>query len=303
MADKATFTFLGTGSAIPTERRNHTGMYLQYKKENILIDCGEGTQRQFRKAKLSFAKINRILITHWHGDHSLGLPGMLQSMMLGMEQTKTIHLHGPVGSKEMFQNYMTLLNNRTGKLDVHVHEHKTGTVHEDEEMIITCKPMKHSVPTIAYSITLKERTRIDRKKLAALKLPNSPIIKELLEGKKVKHEGKTIDGKTLTYKEPARKLTIIMDTMKNEGMKEIAQDSDILITESSYHGDEEETAHSHKHMTCKQDAEIAKEANVKKLILTHPSQRYDEIPNILIKDAKKVFKNVSLAEDLDTFTF
>ena len=102
MAEKIKLTFLGTGSAIPTARRNHPATLLQYKDENILVDCGEGTQRQFRKAKLNPCKITRILISHWHGDHVLGLPGLLQTLNLNGYNGKLV-LYGPKGSKQKFQ--------------------------------------------------------------------------------------------------------------------------------------------------------------------------------------------------------
>ena len=108
MAEKINLTFLGTSQAIPTAKRNHTSILLQYKAENILIDCGEGTQRQFRKAKLNPCKLTRILITHWHGDHILGLAGLLQTLLLN-GYSKTMYIYGPKGTKQDLSALIDLL--------------------------------------------------------------------------------------------------------------------------------------------------------------------------------------------------
>ena len=118
MVEKINITFLGTGSAIPTARRNHPAILLRYKAENILVDCGEGTQRQFRKAKLNPCKISKILISHWHGDHTLGLPGLLQTMILNGRNEK-LEIYGPKGTsrkfKEMMDVFMRSEERRVGK--------------------------------------------------------------------------------------------------------------------------------------------------------------------------------------------
>jgi len=117
---KISVTFLGTSQAIPTATRNHTAILMHYKEENILVDCGEGTQRQFRKLKLNPCKITRILITHWHGDHVLGLPGLFQTLELN-NYSKTLHIYGPKGTKK----YIKEINNlfiHSGKLKIKVHE-------------------------------------------------------------------------------------------------------------------------------------------------------------------------------------
>ena len=130
MAERIELTFLGTGSAIPTRRRNHLAMLLKYKAENILIDCGEGTQRQFRKAGLNPCKIMRILITHWHGDHVFGLPGILNTLRLNGYNRK-LEIYGPKGTKEWVRKYLDLVGKRGEDLDLKVSEIKSGIIFDE----------------------------------------------------------------------------------------------------------------------------------------------------------------------------
>lgn len=301
MAEKIKINFLGTGSAVPTSRRNHPAVLLTYKDENILIDCGEGTQRQFRKAQLNPCKLTKILITHWHADHVLGIPGLLQTLMLN-RYNKTLKVYGPQGTKKMMQLYIGLFAKKGEKISIEVHEISSNKITIDEkEFQILSEKMKHDTPTLAYSFIIKEKSRLDRTKLSKLKLPsNSRLIGELAKGKKVKINNKTIDGEKLLYTEPQRKVTIIMDTLQNPNTIKIAKDSNLLICESTYSKDEQEIAKDHNHLTSTDTATIAKKSKSKQLILTHLSQRYDtkHQQDQILKEAKQVFKNTTIAEDL-----
>ena len=136
MVEKINITFLGTGSAIPTARRNHPATLLKYKAENILVDCGEGTQRQFRKAHLNPCKITKILISHWHGDHVLGLPGLLQTLNLNGYNGELI-IYGPKGSKGKFQEMVAhYLPNREMNYDIVVKEISGGVFFDSDEFFI-----------------------------------------------------------------------------------------------------------------------------------------------------------------------
>lgn len=292
-------TFLGTSNSIPTEKRNHSAILVTYKDENILVDCGEGTQRQFRKAKLNMNKLTRILITHWHGDHTLGLGGLFQTMSMS-GYSKTLKLYGPRGTHNFIELIKKFVVNFSLNLEAHeVHE---GTIIDEKDFCIKALPMRHNAPTNAYSIIIKDRIHIDKNKLKKLKLPSSPLLKQLQQGKDITIEGKKIKASSVTYKEKGKKLTIILDTALNPNAIELARDSDILITEASFSSQEAQQAREYKHMTAKDAASIAKRAKAKRLILTHISQRYEHMPEIIEKEAKKVFKNVSLAKDFDSLT-
>ena len=301
MVEKIELTFLGTGSAIPTARRNHPAVLLKYKDENILVDCGEGTQRQFRKAKLNPCKITKILISHWHGDHVLGLPGLLQTMLLNGYK-KSLEIYGPKGTGEKVRQFFDLLGRKGQDLDVKVKEVSSGVIFEKGDFVIEAEEMEHDCPVVGYSFVEKERMRLDRDKLAKLKIPNSPLIGELMNGKVVEIGGKKVDGKKLLYKEPARKVVFIMDTRMCDNAVKLAKGADVLICEATYGEKEQEIASEYGHLSSVDAATIAKKAKVEALVLTHLSQRYDTVPKVIFGEASKVFKNVRVVEDLDSIT-
>jgi len=291
-------TFLGTGSSIPTARRNHSATLLQYKGETILLDCGEGTQRQFRKAGISMSKITKILLSHWHGDHVLGLPGLMYTMIVNGYNRK-LEVYGPKGSKKKMRSYLDLFGINSEKLKLSVHEVGDEKFFDNGEFSLETVSMDHTSLCNGYSFIVNSKNRIDKEKLAKLKLPNSPLIGELTKGKVVKIDGKKVDGKKLMYKEKGRKVSFVVDSRYNSNAVKLCKDADLLICESSYSKEEAETAASHGHMTSTEAATIAKKAKVKNLALIHLSQRYDEIPKKISSEASKVFKNVKVVEDLD----
>lgn len=292
--EKLKITFLGTSNAIPTQRRSHTAILISYKNENILVDCGEGAQRQFKIAHLSPNKITKLLITHWHGDHILGLPGLFQTLAMNDYQ-KILEVYGPSGTYYYFSLLQKLFN---FKIKLRVKE-ISGRFFENSDFFLLAEQMKHDIPTLAYSFVIKDKRRLDKKKIRKLKLPNSSLLKELQHGKDVVFNNKKIKAKEVSYLEKGRKLTIILDTSQNQNAIELAKNSNLLISEASFSQEESELAKERFHLTAKDAAEIAKKAKVKKLILTHISQRYEHNLKIILDEAKKVFKNVSLANDFD----
>lgn len=289
-------TFLGTGNAVPTKKRNHSAILLSYKNENILIDCGEGTQRQFRVAEISPAKLTRILITHWHGDHILGLPGLFQTLAM-TDYQKILQIYGPKGTK----NFISLLENLV-KIQIRIEVHEvSGKFIDENEFFIEAKPMSHGTPTFAYSFIIKDKLRLDRAKLKKLKLPNSPLLGKLQKGEDVIFDGKKIKASSVSYFEKGRKASFILDTAFNENAVSLAKDSNLLICESSFGEEEKELARERLHLTASDAARIAKESKSEKLVLTHISQRYEHFPKIILDEAKKIFKKTELAKDFDVF--
>jgi len=294
---KIPICFLGTSQAVPTARRNHTAMLLQYKDENMLVDCGEGTQRQFRKAGLNPCRLTRILITHWHGDHILGLPGLLQTLALN-GYNKTLHIYGPRGTRQ-YAELMFRLFVFVGKIKYEVTEIEVGKVFETNDFYIEAMPMIHGAACLAYSFVEKDKRRINKEKLKKIKLPNMRLIKELQQGRDIELNGKKISAKDITYMQKGKKISFILDTALNENAYRIAKDSDILICEATYTKKEKDLAADYKHLTAEQSAQIAKKANAKRLILTHISQRYENKEKHILIEAKKIFQSTSIAEDLD----
>jgi ribonuclease Z len=307
--DKAKVTFLGTGSAIPTAKRNHIGVLISYRDENLLFDCGEGIQRQFRIAKLNPGKINRIFISHWHGDHVLGLPGLLQTFDLNGKNGEVI-IYGPRGSRKKFQEliaphlkfYWDVSRKNGDKFNVRVEEVKEGIILDEKDFKIESIETDHGCNGLTYSFIIKSRKRMDVKKLKKLGDLKGPIIGELASGKKIKINGKVVDGSKLIYVEPERKLSFILDTrMKNEFSK-FVKNSNILVSESTYF-DDKELANEHGHMTAIQAVSLAKKAKVDKLLLFHFSQRLEAIMRDVDKAVKKEFKDSVLVRDFDSFEF
>ncbi len=289
-------TFLGTSQAIPTAKRNHTAILLKYLGENILIDCGEGTQRQFRKAKINPCKLTRILITHWHGDHILGIPGLLQTLLLN-GYSKTLYIYGPKGTnyfmKQIINTFVPY-----NKIPLVIKEVSTGKVLETKDFIIESQPMKHSNPCNAYSFTVKSKLRLEKNKLKALKIKDKKLFGQLQQGKDIKINGKIIKASSITYKTIPKKVSFILDTAINPNCHKLAKGSDTIIAEAVYLNNEKNLAALHEHLTAEQAAQIAKKAKAKNLYLAHLSQRYDGNEKLVSNEAKKQFKNTIIAEDL-----
>jgi ribonuclease Z len=287
--------FLGTSDAIPSKERNHTSLLLSYKNENILVDCGEGTQRQLRIAGINPCKITRLLITHWHGDHVLGIPGLLQTLSFS-DYNKTFFIYGPKGTKEFVNQILkTFAFQQNFKIEV---QEVSGKFFETEDFYLEAEKMTHGIPCNAYSFTKKSLLRIDKKKLEKTKL-SGPVIAKLKEGKNVTFNGKKFLAKNLTYKEEGKKISFVLDTSFNDKIIPFVENSDLLICESTFGDELKDKANEYKHLNASKSAEIAKKSKSKKLILTHISQRYSKNPKDILSSAKKIFKNATLAKDFD----
>ena len=289
-------TFLGTSDAVPSARRNHTAMLLTYDGENILIDCGEGTQRQFRKAKLNPCKITRILLTHKHADHTLGLPGLFKTLELS-GYNKTLFIYGPKGIKLFIKNLFNAFGN-IKKYKIEVKE-VSGKFFEKDDFYLEAQSMTHSVPCNAYSFVKKGQIRIDKNKLKKSGLPLDRNLQKLKQGKDLSYKGKKFKAKDLTFMENGKKISFIFDTSLNKNISKFVKGADLLISESSFSSNLKEKAKEVHHLTSDQAAGAAKKAEVKKLILTHLSQRYEKNMKQILSEAKKIFKNSFLVDDLD----
>ena len=295
MASKINLIFLGTSAQIPTIKRNHSAILLTYKKENILIDCGEGTQRQFRIAKLNPGKITKILITHKHGDHIFGLPGLLSTLNFS-EYKKTLEIFGPKGIKKILENFLEISKTKLNfKIII---KEVSGKFFENQDFYLETESMKHGTPTNAYNFVIKDKFRIDKKKLKKTKI-SGPILKNLKEGKNITYKNKKYKAKDFLYSEKGKKISIVLDTLYNEKIVPFTKNADLLICESSFSSKNNKEAKEHLHLTAEECGKIAKKSKAKKLILTHISQRYEMNLKELINDAKNNFKNVKIASDFD----
>lgn len=288
--------FLGTSSAIPTSHRNHSALALKAFGEIMLFDCGEGTQLQMSKAKISPMKINNIFITHFHGDHILGLPGIIQSMAF-RGRTKPLHIFGPKGLVEMV-NIIRNFGYFSLTFEIYMHEIGNGIILEEENYRISCLKMDHTVLNFAYCICEKRRPKFIREKAIALGIKPGPDFGKLQQGIPVKVGDNIIHPEQVLGEErKGRKIVYSGDTSPSKQMVKFAKDADVLIHESTFGSMYGDKAQEMGHSTSVQAAEIAKEANVKKLILTHMSTRYKK-SDILETEAREIFENSTAAEDL-----
>ena len=291
-------TFLGTSCAKPTKERNHSAIFLSYGSDGILFDCGEGTQRQLTIAGIKPTKISKILISHWHGDHVLGLPGLIQT--LGMsEYTKTLKIYGPKGTKERFANILksTVFEER---IKLEVYEVK-GRFYDGQKYTLEAAPLDHLTPTLGYRFVEKSRRRINIDLVKKLGIPEGPLLGSLQEGKSIEYKGKKITPKQATYIVNGKIICYLPDSVPSKNSLQLAKDADLLICESTYSSKLQDKADKYKHMSSKQAALIANQANAKKLVLTHFSTRY-KTTHELVDDATEVFQDVVAAKDFMKLT-
>jgi len=288
-------TFLGTSSMIPTKERNHPSILISHEQENILIDCGEGTQRQLKIASINPCKITKILITHLHNDHILGLPGLLQTLQT-QNYSKTLEIYGPSKTSKFIKEIKNLFKIQLPTKTIEI---KKPLFLETKNLQFKALKMKHNSTCLAYSITEKDKRKINLNYTKKFGLTKHPLLGELQKGKKITYKGKKITPEKATHLIKGKKITIIYDTVKNPNTIKISKDADLLIAESTYTSSLQDKAKEYLHLTAEQAAEIAKKANAKQLILTHFSQRYKS-SSIFLKEAKTIFKNTKLAKDFMT---
>ena len=286
-------TFLGTSAMIPTKERNHTSILVSYNNQGILIDCGEGTQRQLRIAGVKPSRITKLLITHWHGDHVLGIPGLIQNLA-AHNYKNVLEIYGPRGSKKYLKNLLAGIAMQK-KIKYEIKEISSGIFYKND-FTLESAPLNHIVPCLAYSFKEKDRRKINLDYLKKFGLTQHPLLGDLQKGKNIVYKGKKISASKATTLIKGKKITIIMDTAPTNNAVKIAKDSDILIAESTWSKDLEKFVMKRKHLTAELAAKIAKQSRAKRLILTHFSQRYKNIKD-LENEARKVFPNTALAED------
>jgi ribonuclease Z len=293
--------FLGTGSMYPTEKRSQACMFIRSGVENILFDCGEGTQRQMRIAGLSLMKLSKIFITHWHGDHALGLGGIIQSLSAS-GRTADLEIYGPERTTDHIKH---ILNSFEFNLGYKIRAYNLGTkpgtikrIYEAKDFAVETMQVKHIVPCLAYSFIEKGHRKIDINYTKKFGLVKDPLLGKLQENKTIVYKGKRISPKKATFLTPDKKISYITDTSDFKGINNIAKDADVLICESTYSEDLKAKAGAYSHLTAKDAANIAKRAKAKKLVLTHFSQRFLDNKS-LVSEAVKTFNKVSAANDFD----
>ncbi len=290
--------FLGTGAAVPTEKRSLPAVMLQRGNEQILFDCGEGAQRQMIIGKVSLHKKLKILITHMHGDHVLGLPGLLQTMAL-MDRKKPVDIYGPVGLAHFLECIRESLQFGL-TFDVNIFEISgAGLVCEDDDYQIHATPSNHAVTS--YSFALEEKPRPGRfhpEKARALGVPVGEAWSKLQHGTPFQRsDGRVVKPEDVSdAARKGRKIVYTGDTMPFEGFAAFGADADLVIHECTFDDALAEKAAADGHSTPSQAAGQAKAAHAKKLALTHISARYTDA-NLLLAQAQKIFPETVVAHD------
>jgi|SRR3989344_4368608 len=286
--------FLGTSAMVPTKERNHSALLLIHDEESMLFDCGEGTQRQLRIAGISPATITRVYISHWHGDHVLGLPGLMQTMGMNNYE-KTLKIYGPKGTKQHVNNIYKAFSFEK-KISVEIHEAKKGEITDEKKFWVYAEKLQHSVECLGFKFIEKDTRKIELEKARKLGLSEGPLLGELQSGKTINFKGKKIKPDDVSYVKEGKKIGLIFDTAPCNGALAIAKDVDLLICEATFATTLENKGELYGHMTAKQAAQLASQANSKKLIMTHFSQRYKDVDELL-QEAKTIFENTICAYD------
>ena len=293
--------FLGTGGSWPSVKRNVSSVALKRAGEIILFDCGEGTQRQFQKSKLSYMQISKIFITHFHGDHFLGLPGLIQTMQLN-DREIPLHIYGPKGMIKLLNQLLSLGYFRPN-YEIIGYEIDGGDVLKFDGYKISVIRVKHGIPALAYCLEEDMRPgKFDKPKALKLGIPEGPLFSNLQKGKTItlKDGRKITPNMVLGPPRKGRKIVFSGDTKPIDEMINFAKDADVLIHEATFDSELKDLSSDYGHTTASQAAEIAKKADVDKLFLIHISPRYNE-NSVLEDEAKKIFKNSVVPKDFHEF--
>lgn len=293
-------TFLGTSGAIPTTTRNTSAVFVQREGDRFLFDCGEGTQRQMMRFNTGFT-IDHVFITHTHGDHVLGLPGLLQTLDFN-DREAPLAIHTPYGTRKLVER----LTNVTGarpSYAVRVHEvHPGDTVLDGEEYAVEAFETDHRARSVGYALVEDDRKgRFDRERAEELGVPVGPAFSTLHNGEPVELDDGTVVRPEQVVGEPRPGRTVVYtgDTRPTGATVETAADADLLIHDATFAEDRADRAGMTGHSTARQAAELAKRADVARLALTHVSSRYAGRESVIQKEAREIFEPAFLPDDGD----
>lgn len=285
---------LGTASQVPTRYRNHNGYFLRWDGEGLLFDPGEGTQRQMTLAGLSATQITRICVTHFHGDHALGLAGILQRISLD-RVAHPVHLYYPASGQRYLERlrYSTIYQDHA-KLVLHPLE-SDGPADEDGFPLHTAR-LEHGVDAFGYRLVEPDGRRMSNERLAAAGVRGAAVGRLLREGW-VETDNGRVELEAVSDVRIGQRFAFVMDTRPCAGARGLAEGADLLVCEATYLEAEAADARAHGHMTARQAAELARDAGARRLLLTHFSQRYPSTEGHLA-EAAALFPAVLAAEDL-----
>lgn len=291
--------FLGTSASVPHEDRNQPSLLISAGRNRFLIDCGEGTQRQLLRSGAGFRRLSRLLLTHGHLDHILGIPGLLATLALQRDSDGIM----VQGGADTLAEVARMLEGIWGRPPRQAFSAlAAGETIAEEGFSITAFPVTHhGTDSRGYAFETTPRRRLRADRLAALGVPDGPIRKELADGKPVTlPDGRTIDPPdVLDSEERSVKLVVVGDTETIHGLAEHVRNADLLVIEATFLQRDAAIARTHRHLTAAESAALAREAGVKKLVLNHISGRYPA--EEILEEAKRIFEDVVVANDFDEF--
>ncbi|EOT44466.1 ribonuclease Z [Enterococcus columbae] len=299
--------FLGTGAGVPAKHRTVSSIALKLLDERNavwLFDCGEGTQMQILKSNLRPRKIEKIFITHLHGDHIFGLPGLLSSRSFQGGDEK-LEVYGPNGIEEYIKTSLRISKTRLAYPIEYIEVKDNQVVFDDGQFKVEAKKLDHGIESFGYRITEADRAgELQVEKLKALGILPGPVYGQIKNGGQVTlPDGRIINGADFVGEaHKGRIITILGDTRYHQHSIELAKNADVLVHESTFNKNEGKLAKAYFHSTTHQAAQVAKKAGVKQLILTHISSRYlNSDLNQLADEAREIFPNTLVAKDLWSF--
>jgi ribonuclease Z len=292
-------TFLGTSASVPSTERNHPALLVEAAGKRVLIDCGEGTQRQLLRSGAGFRRLDRILLTHAHLDHVLGIPGLFSTLGL-RQQSDVMTVHGGQGTLDIVIRMLAGLWG-TGRAPIPVEFAPLieGQVIDAGDFTIDCFPVRHrDTDSFGFSFRSPARRHLERERLAELGVPDGPMRGELAAGRPVVIAGRTINPEdVLGPPSGGRKLVVIGDTETTDGLSKHVVDADLLVVEATFLDRDAATARDYGHLTAREAASFAAANNVGQLVLNHMSGRYRD--EEILAEAIGIFPNTRVAADFD----
>jgi ribonuclease Z len=293
-------TFLGTSASVPSAERNHPALLVEAGSKRILIDCGEGTQRQLLRSGAGFRRLDRILLTHGHFDHVLGIPGLFSTLQL-RQTADVMTIHGGPGTLDVVARMPAgLWGEGRAPIPVEFMPLTEGQVIDAGDFTINCFSVRHrDTDSFGFSFQSPARRHLRPDRLATFGVPDGPVRRELVEGRPVVIEGgRTIDPEDVLGPPSGRKkLVVIGDTETTEGLSKHVADADVLVIEATFLDRDAPIARDYGHLTAAEAAWLAATNNVKQLVLTHLSGRYRD--EEILDEAAKTFPTSRIAADFD----
>lgn len=297
--EKFELHILGCGSALPTTRHFPTSQIVNVRDKLFMIDCGEGAQLQFRKSHLKFSRLNHIFISHLHGDHCFGLLGLISTLNL-LGRTAELHIHSPKGLETLLTPMLDFFNRQmTYKILFHEFDTKEPMqIYEDRSLTVTTIPLRHRMPCCGFLFAEKRRpNHIIREMVDFYQVPVYELNRIKNGADYVTPEGKTVSNNLLTRPSaPSRSYAYCSDTIYLPSIVEQIKGGDLLFHEATFANEDAPRAKETFHTTAAQAAEIARKAEVKKLLIGHFSARYED-ENILLQEASAIFPDTQLAKE------